>query len=42
LPSVINANWAERKIYFKLNDEETAKLQNSINIIKDNINKMEF
>ena len=42
LPSVINANGAERKIYFKLNDEETTKLQNSINIIKENINKMEF
>ena len=42
LPSVINAHGAERKLYFKLNDEETNKLQNSINIIKENINKMEF
>ena len=42
LPSVINAHGAERKLYFKLNDKETNKLQNSINIIKENINKMEF
>ena len=42
LPSVINANGAERKIYFKLNEEETNKLRNSINVIKENIDKMEF
>lgn len=40
LPSVINKNGAERKIDFKLNEEETKKLVNSINILKNSINEL--
>ena len=41
LPSVINKNGADRKINFNLNKEETEKLINSINVIKDAINELE-
>ncbi len=40
LPSVINKDGAERKINFNLNTEETAKLNNSINILKTEIDKL--
>lgn len=40
LPSVINKNGAERKINIKLNEEETNKLINSINILKTAINEL--
>ena len=37
LPAIINKKGAERRVYLKLNEEETEKLQNSINVIKENI-----
>jgi len=40
LPAIVNQNGAERRVYLKLNEEETQKLQNSINIIKTNINSV--
>lgn len=41
LPSVINSVGADRKIDFKLNEEETAKLTNSINVLKDAIKELD-
>ena len=38
LPSVINKNGISEKVYVELNEEETLKLQKSINIIKQAIN----
>ena len=35
-----NKNGIDRKIYVELNDEETKKLQNSIDIIKEAINNI--
>ena len=40
LPSVISKDGAARKIDFRLNEEETAKLMNSINILKNAINEL--
>ena len=40
LPSVINRNGADRKIHFKLNEEETAKLNTSIKVLKDAIDEL--
>ena len=40
LPAIINSNGAERRVYLKLSEEETKKLQNSIDVIKDNIKKV--
>lgn len=40
LPAIVNANGAERRVYLKLNNNEEKQLQNSINIIKDNISKV--
>ena len=40
LPSVINKNGAERKIDIELNEEETGKLNNSINILKNAIDEI--
>ena len=40
LPAIINKNGADRRVYLKLNEEETQKLQNSINVIKENINSI--
>ena len=40
LPAIVNQNGAERRVYLSLNEEETQKLQNSINIIKTNINSV--
>lgn len=39
-PAILNKEGAERRVYLKLNDEETKKLQNSIDIIKQNINSI--
>ena len=41
LPSVINKNGAEKKIHFNLDEDETNKLLNSINILKTAINELE-
>lgn len=41
LPSVINKNGADRKINFNLNEDETKKLVNSINVLKSAINELE-
>ena len=41
LPSVINKNGADRKIYFNLNNDEEEKLQNSINVLKNAIIEFE-
>lgn len=41
LPSVVNKNGAERKIYFSLNDDETNKLVNSINALKNAIKELD-
>ena len=40
LPCILGAKGVVKKIYFNLNSEETDKLQNSINVIKDAINKV--
>ena len=40
VPCVINSSGIAKKIYVKLNEEETNKLQNSIDIIKEAINKV--
>ena len=40
LPAIINSKGAERRIKLKLSELETKKLQNSINIIKENINSV--
>ncbi len=40
LPSVINKNGADRKISIELNEEETNKLINSINILKNSLNEL--
>lgn len=41
LPAIVNEKGAERRVYLNLTDEETNKLQNSINIIKNNIKSVE-
>ena len=41
LPAIINRTGAHKRIFFELNEEETLKLQNSIDIIKDAINSIE-
>lgn len=41
LPAIINKDGVKDKIYIELNKEETSKLQNSINIIKEAINNIE-
>jgi len=41
LPAIINKDGAERRVYLKLTEEESNKLQNSINIIKENIKSLE-
>jgi len=40
LPAILNKDGAERRVYLKLTEEETNKLQKSINIIKENINSL--
>lgn len=41
IPSVINKDGVKERIYVNLNDEETKKLQNCVDIIKDAIEKIE-
>ncbi len=41
LPSVINKNGADRKINFNLNENETKRLINSINVLKNAINELD-
>lgn len=41
LPSVINRNGIQNKVYVELTEKESSKLQNSINIIKMAIEKIE-
>ena len=41
LPAIINKDGAERRIYLNLTEEESIKLQNSINTIKDNIKSLQ-
>ena len=38
LPAILNKDGVERRIRLKLTADEALKLQNSIDIIKDNIN----
>ena len=40
LPAIVNKNGADRRCYLKLNENESKKLQNSINIIKENIDNL--
>ena len=40
LPAIIGENGVVKKIYFNLNKDEENKLQNSIDVIKDAINKL--
>ena len=40
LPAILNSTGIKDRIYIELNDDETKKLQNSIDIIKDAINKI--
>lgn len=40
LPAIVNENGVERKVYLKLTEEEEQKLQNSINVIKENIDSI--
>ena len=42
LPAIVNQNGAERRVYLKLTEEEKEKLQNSINVIKENINSVKI
>ena len=42
LPTILNKDGANRRVYLKLNEEETKKLANSIKIIKENINSIKF
>lgn len=39
-PTIINKDGVKNRVYVELNESETNKLQNSINIIKDAINKV--
>ena len=41
LPSVINANGISSKVFIELNEEETNKLQSSIDIIKEAIESLD-
>ena len=40
LPTIINKKGVKGKIYVNLSEEETIKLQNSIDVIKKSINKI--
>lgn len=41
MPTVVNRNGAARKIYVKLSDEETGKLQKSVDVIKEAIKNID-
>ena len=40
MPVIVNQNGADRRVYLKLTNEEEEKLQNSINVIKNNISSI--
>lgn len=40
MPAILNQNGVERRIYLNLNEGETKKLQDSINVIKNNISNL--
>lgn len=42
LPAVLNKEGISKRVYLKLTDEEETKLQNSINVIKNNINSVDL
>ena len=42
LPTVINRNGADKKIYVELTDEETKQLQNCVDVIKEAINNLTY
>lgn len=37
MPAIVNKNGAERRVYLNLTEDESKKLQNSIDVIKENI-----
>ena len=39
-PCVINKNGIQKRIYIELNNEETAKMQHSVDVIRDAINSI--
>jgi len=41
-PTIVNKNGADKRIFVKLNEEEENKLQNSIDVLKDAITKVNF
>lgn len=41
VPAIVNSNGIKQRIYIQLTEEETKKLQNSVNIIKEAIEKVE-
>ena len=41
LPAIINKDGIKNKVYIELNNEETSKLEHSINVIKDAIKKID-
>ena len=40
-PAIINRNGVKQRIYIKLTEEETKKMQNCVDIIKEAIEKIE-
>ena len=40
LPAIVNKSGIKDRVYIRLTDEETLKLVNSINVIKDTINSL--
>ena len=40
LPAIVNKDGADRRVYLKLTEEESRKLEQSINTIKENINSL--
>ena len=40
-PAIVGKNGVKEKIFIPLNDEEAAKLTNSINVIKEAISKID-
>ena len=40
MPAILNQNGVERRIYLDLNEEEAKRLQDSIDVIKSNINSL--
>ena len=40
MPAILNKDGAQRRVHLKLTEEESKKLQNSIDVIKDNISNL--